>query len=488
MEKNTRSLNSLTEKRNVFSLTFTRVLVLSLVFTYLVGVATPGPTRSQAPPELNFTVSSFSAGANPTAAKVADLDGDGLNDIAVVNRQGDLQLFFNNGGGSFQRVSLNGLWPSSANTRDVAIGDLNSDGKNDLAVAFATQTGALSVLLNQGFRTFAAPVNYSSCSFSNGVAIGDLDQDGDNDLADISQCNRSAVLLNNGNGGFGLSGSYGNGSSSSSIALADLNRDGSKDIVYLNDQSVTILLNNGNATFGPPNVYWVWDSVDLAVGDFDGDGTVDIATVSNYYGLVFILINGGNGDMISYSEIPSYGSDAPTGIVVGDFNSDGRPLDFALISGGSNTVTVFVNQGYYTYGHSNPINVEQFPVDLAAGNLDGDSKPDLVAVNQGSGTISVLFSAIAAAPPPPPPPPPPPAQITLTLSTSKTSTARLVDLRWSGATSSNVDIYRNGTKRATVSNSGRYTDQFSRNAHGTYRYKVCVAGGQTCSSEKTISF
>lgn len=94
-----------------------RFPVAALLVSFVICVATPGPARSQAPPQLSYTVASFNAGTNPAAAKVADLDGDGRNDIAVVNRQGDLQLFFNNGGGSFQRVSLNGLWPSSANPR-----------------------------------------------------------------------------------------------------------------------------------------------------------------------------------------------------------------------------------------------------------------------------------------------------------------------------------------------------------------------------------
>jgi VCBS repeat protein len=380
MERNTRSLSPFSQRQKLFATIVLRFSVAVLLVSGVILATTPGPMRSEAQSQTTYTVASFNAGANPSAAKIGDLDGDGLNDIAVVNRQGDLQLFFNNGAGSFQRESLTGLWPSTANTRDLAIGDLNGDGRNDIAVAFATQTGALSVLLNQGSRTFSAPANYNSCSFSNGIAIGDLDQDGDNDLADISQCNRSSVLRNNGQGGFALSGAYGDGSGSSSIALADLNRDGSKDIVYLNNSSVTILLNNGNATFGSPLVYWVWDAVDLAVGDFEGDGTVDIATVSNYYSLVFILINGGDGEMISYSEIPSYGSDAPTGIVVGDFNGDGRPPEFALISGGTSSVTVFLNQGYYTYGHTNPINVGQTPVDIAAGKLDGDSLPDLVTI------------------------------------------------------------------------------------------------------------
>src|SRR5262249_31471531 len=155
------------------------------------------------------------------AAKIGDLDGDGLNDIAVVNQQGSLQIFYNGGGGSFQQVSLNNLWPSNSQTLGVGIGDINGDGKNDILVAFNSADGTVSVLLNLGNRTFAAPVNYDVCSSSNSVAIGDLDRDGDNDLAATGQCSKAAVLLNNSTGVFSTGGTFGSGSSTKAIALAD---------------------------------------------------------------------------------------------------------------------------------------------------------------------------------------------------------------------------------------------------------------------------
>ena len=172
MEKNTASSGAISEKKTGFGPTFGRFMLSALLVSALVSVALPGSMRAQPELQPGYRSASFNAGASPSAAKIGDLDGDGLMDIAVVNLQGSLQLFFNNGAGSFQRVSLNGLWPQSYHTLGVDIGDLNSDGRNDLAVAFSTQTGSVSVLLNQGNRAFAAPINYDSCNSSRSVAIG----------------------------------------------------------------------------------------------------------------------------------------------------------------------------------------------------------------------------------------------------------------------------------------------------------------------------
>jgi hypothetical protein len=459
-----------------------------LLVSALIFVTLPGSRIAEAQSLPAYRVVTFSTGASPSAAKVGELDGDMQNDIAVVSTGGSLQLFFNNGAGSFERVSLNGLWPSSSSTLDVDIGDLNGDGLNDIAVAFSTQSGSVSVLFNRGNRTFAAPVNYDVCNASRGVAIGDLDRDGDNDLADISQCSKAGILLNNGQGSFDFNGTYGTGHSSRSVELGDFNHDGFNDIAYVNqgvgnDGSVTALFNNGNGTFGPPMWLYAGDLPDdITVGDFDGDGNTDIAIANSYTSFIFILLNSRDGRFPGYSEL--YLSDTPTSITSGDFDGDGL-IDIAVTSWSTSRLSVFVNQGNFNFAGPS-FSVGQSPVDVASGDLDGDGLPDLIAVNQGSGSITVLLSGGGAAPPPPPPPPPP--QITLTASTSITRTAKLVELRWTGATGSSLDLYRNGSRIAVASNTGSYTDRLGRRTTGTFTYKVCNAGSQICSGEASVRF
>lgn len=486
MEKNTGSGKLINEKKRHIAVAIGRFTATALLITTIIFISLPGSAPAEAQSQISYRNATFSTGSSPSAAKIGDLDGDGRNDIAVVNRQGNLQLFFNTGAGSFQRVSLNGLWPSDSTTFDVDIGDLNGDGRKDIAVAFSTSSGAISVLLNQGNRTFAAPVSYDSCQSSRGVAIADLDQDGDNDLADINQCSRSGVLLNRGQGSFIFNGVYGSGTFSRSIVLADFNRDGFKDIAYVNRTvggNVTVVFNNGDGSFGPPSFHYAGDIPDdLTTGDFDGEGTTDIAIANSYYSQIIILFNSTDGSFPGYSEIT--GTDTPTSITSGDFNGDGR-LDFAVASQGNNRISVFLKQNGYNFSDPIDFSVGQSPVDIAAGNLDGDSLPDLVTVNQSSGNITVLFSGSSTSQPPPPPPP---AQITLTASKRSTSTAKLVDLRWNGATGASVDIYRNGSRITTVANNGSHTDRMGSRTRGTFRYKVCVAGSQQCSGEASVSF
>src|SRR5206468_6273591 len=86
-------------------------------------------------------------------------------------------------------------------------------------------------------------------------------------------------------------------------------------------------------------------------------------------------------------------------------------------------------------------------------------------------------------------PTPTPGQITLSARGYKVQGQQAVDLSWSGATSNNIDIYRNGVLIATVPNiAGFYTDHIGARGKGTYTYRVCDAGTQNCSNQVTVRF
>ncbi len=82
----------------------------------------------------------------------------------------------------------------------------------------------------------------------------------------------------------------------------------------------------------------------------------------------------------------------------------------------------------------------------------------------------------------------PPATFALTAKGYKVKGTQRVDLTWSGATSTSVDVHRNGENVVTTANDGFHTDNINRKGGGTYTYKVCQAGTTTCSNEATVSF
>jgi len=81
-----------------------------------------------------------------------------------------------------------------------------------------------------------------------------------------------------------------------------------------------------------------------------------------------------------------------------------------------------------------------------------------------------------------------PAPISLEAAGYKVKGQHHVDLSWSGATSAQVDIYRNGALRSTTSNDGFHTDAIGARGSATYVYRVCEAGTAICSSDKTVAF
>ena len=79
--------------------------------------------------------------------------------------------------------------------------------------------------------------------------------------------------------------------------------------------------------------------------------------------------------------------------------------------------------------------------------------------------------------------------ITLSARGYKVQGRHAVDLSWNGATSTNIDIYRNGVLITTVLNTpGFYTDRIGARGGATYTYRVCEAGSANCSNQVTVRF
>lgn len=223
---------------------------------------------------------------------VADLNKDGYGDVVVSHDGSGAPIFVTAFLGS-ATGELHSVWElgtSYFTTEDIATGDFDGDGKTDVAIAMNDNRAAVMVLRGLGTGTFAAPVFLPPLSASPGIsdgttalAVGDVNHDGRDDIivACFSQTNQLVIRLSTGT-------SFTDPVTISlpspvDVALGDLDGDGKLDLIASNIESgsVSLLRGNGDGTFRTPvDVAIGPEPVFLAVADFDGDGLADFAVTS----------------------------------------------------------------------------------------------------------------------------------------------------------------------------------------------------------------
>jgi Bacterial Ig-like domain (group 3)/FG-GAP-like repeat len=311
----------------------------------------------------------------------------------------------------------------------VAVADVNGDGKLDLVLAStcgdaACHTdGSVAVLLGNGDGTFRPAVAYDSGGgFATAIAVADLNGDGKPDVV-VANCSATpsatcddsgnstvSVLLGNGDGTFQAAAAYGSGGShATSIAVADLNGDGKPDLLVANDcqscanGSVGVLLGNGDGTFQPTVTYQSGGSgaISLAIGDLNRDGKVDVVVTtsspSTGDGLAAVLLGNGDGTFQPVVTYDSGGTQAQA-VVAADLNGDGK-LDLVIANSGSSNVGVLLGNGDGTFLSAVTYSSGGLsPTAVAVADVNGDSELDLVVGNwggsvnnQGAGVIGVLL-------------------------------------------------------------------------------------------------
>jgi hypothetical protein len=356
---------------------------------------------------FNITLdqTSFPATA-PVALALGDFNRDGKIDLVTANSGNDnVSVFLGDGTGSF---SLTGQSPFGAGTTPaaVAIGDFNRDGIPDLAVANSGGDNSVSIFLGNGDGTFdpALPPTVGVGTGPRGVVTGDFNGDGKLDLAVTNNGDDTvSILLGNGNGTFGAKTDFNTGDGPRGVVAADFNRDGVLDLAIADqtDGKIVILLGNGDGTFGPKDDFGVHDApVSIAVGDFDEDGILDLAVANSGSGDVSVLLGKENGTFGAKTDFPV--GNAPSAVVAGDWDGDGN-LDLAVTNKNDDNVSTLFGDGAGGFSSiiatafGSPFTVGAAPSALVAGDFNRDGKLDLATANADDDNVSVLLNA---APPP----------------------------------------------------------------------------------------
>jgi FG-GAP-like repeat/Abnormal spindle-like microcephaly-assoc'd, ASPM-SPD-2-Hydin/FG-GAP repeat len=427
--------------------------------------------------------SPITVGTGPFAIAVGDFNGDGIQDLAVANDgAGSVTILLGNGDGTFTAAAIP---PGTFSGPDAILtADFNGDGRLDLAVLNGGNN-TVTILLGNGNGTFSVPDVASPTTGSNPLSFvtGDFNGDGKVDLAVANyRSNTVTILLGNGDGSFAATGATpATGSFPAAIVAGDFNKDGKLDLAVDNQcgtgggctaGTVTILLGDGTGNFTPAAASPATGSgpVTMAVADFNGDGNLDLAVPSDCgangtcttNGAVTILLGDGTGRFTASASMAATGL-RPYGIVVGDFNGDGKP-DLAIANNDSNTVSILLGDGTGNFTPiASPPATGAGPVFPAVGDFNNDGSLDLAVPNSGSNTISVFLAAGA------------PASPTITIAPSSLTFAAQA-LNTSSA-----------AQTVTVSNTGNIPVVFAGlGITGPFAI-VSGAGGGTCAAETDLA-
>jgi hypothetical protein len=261
-------------------------------------------------------------------------------------------------------------------------------------------SAALAVSCSTPSSGITTPIPTSVSHFPVGTApgsveIADLNGDGKPDIVVANeQSNNVTILLGDGKGGFtqAKGSPFPAGHNPNDIAIGDFNNDGKLDLAIANhDQKhLTVLLGDGNGGFTPaPNSPFVVEvqphTHGVATGDLNGDGNLDLVTDNWENNQVAVLFGDGKGNFNTSGTFLDVGKMPYQRVRVGDANGDGN-ADIITTNLEGDNVTILLGDGKGGFKQSvgSPFPCGDSPFNFAIGDVNGDGKPDLAIVNSPS--------------------------------------------------------------------------------------------------------
>jgi hypothetical protein len=270
--------------------------------------------------------SAHSSGTNSYKVRIGDFNGDGLLDVVSIDwgtQSYDVDVFLQNLSGTLNAPVV--YIVQHGGYDDLDVGDVNGDGLDDIIVMSGQGLGStLGILVQNTQGTFDAPVYYdlTDDSLTNGVAVGDVNGDTRNDIA-VTYPNYVGVFYQNDLGTLDPSIHYSVYGELRPVEIGDVNVDGRDDIVAAGDGALEVLLQSSTGTLlpyeqcpAPPQTFYKPHALD--VGDINGDGANDV-----------VLANCGAGLVVFYN---SYQMELPTMIFRSIAADDGWVLELTETS------------------------------------------------------------------------------------------------------------------------------------------------------------
>ena len=362
------------------------------------------PAHAQFETRASFFVSNSGAVHSIT---IGDFNRDGKPDIAAIvdgRTSGTLQILLGNGDGTLRLGATYtvGVFPWYA-----AAASLRNNGILDLVFSDKLSDDVW-VMLGNGDGTFQAPVPYPTTAESYTVALGDFTGHGHLDIVDLegtntqgTACDCIEVLPGNGDGTFGtpITTPVPGKLEAVEIVTGDFNDDAKLDVAVGGGigiaGQVDIFLGNGNGTFNLADFYQLGQSNPngMAAGYFTGDKT-KLDLVAGTFP-VSVLLGDGDG---TFQPPSFYSAGGTSWVIAQDLNGDGK-LDLAVSDSGSPPqfppgVSVLNGNGDGTFQNAvfYPVGAEEGGQFVAAGDFNGDHKPDLLVLDSVHGYIWTLLN------------------------------------------------------------------------------------------------
>ena len=395
-------------------------------------------------------LATIAGGAGYGGIAIADIDGDGKNDL-VNSYAAYVRFIKGNGNGTFAAGYSNGYIAATANK--IMVGDWNNDTKRD--VAFLNSQGYIvGSALGNGNGTFATSYNGSSYGSAGDAVVADFDSDGNEDVVTVNgaqgnisflkgqadgsfgplslragneperfviglvnsdtipdivtadyRSNTISIMIGNGNGSFQPSIQDTSGNGIHDLALAHFNNDGKTDIAMANNGNVSIALGNGDGTFTTPvlqSLPGAGGDWAIAAGDLNNDTYSDVVATSANLDSVFVLIGNGNGTFVQGVGYAT--GDRPFDVKLALLNNDTYP-DIVVPNDISNNVSVLYGTGTGTFQQAVNLACGAGPRTVAVADFNNDTYPDIVTANNNADNVTVIlnngngsFAAAAAYP------------------------------------------------------------------------------------------